>query len=121
MMRWNPSVSSRSASTVVVSGFAFTAASAIGESSRLIRSIEIIGKSRHVVGQAERVVTHEFFRAIGYARFQSFDDVHVVADRPGGTILLADGLAPDHAHMGEQVLGQVDQHAILAHADDRLV
>jgi len=53
--------------------------------------------------------------------FESFDDVHVVADRAVGAILLADGLAPDHAHMGEQVFRQIDQHAVAAHADDGLV
>src|ERR1035437_5093183 len=121
MMRGKPSVSSRSASTVVVSAFAFTAASAIGESFRLIRSIEIIGKARHVISQAERVVAYQFFRAIGGARFQSLDDVDVVADRTVGAILLADGLAADHAHVGEQILGEVDQHGVAAEPDDGLM
>src|SRR5712671_6475964 len=45
----------------------------------------------------------------------------MVADRAVGAVLLADGLAPDHAHVGEQILGERDQHAVAAHADDGLM
>jgi len=67
------------------------------------------------------VVTHQFFSAIGRAGFKCFDDVHVVADRAIGAILLADGRAADHAHMREQILGEVDQHVVAAEPDDGLV
>src|SRR5664279_6238949 len=94
MMRLKPSVSSRSASGAVVAGFfSCIAASAMGILPKVLLSglsVQIVGKARHVVGEAERVVAHQFIGAIGGARFQSFDDVDVVADRTVGAILLAD-------------------------------
>ena len=42
--------------------------------------IEIIGVPRDMLGEAERVTTYQFLRAIGIARSQGFDDVYVIAD-----------------------------------------
>src|SRR5215813_973249 len=67
------------------------------------------------------MVAHQRLGARSSALLQRLDDMQVVADRTIGAILLADRLHPDHAHMGEQVLGEPDQHAIAAHADDGLV
>ena len=79
-------------------------------------SVQIVGISCHVLGKAERMVTHQFFGAIGVARFQRFDDVHVIADRAIGAVLLDDGLAADHAHVREKVFGEIDQHIVVGSA-----
>ena len=63
-----------------------------------------------MLGKAERVIAHEVRGALGVARFQRLDDVHVIADRPLDAVFLANGLSSDHPHVGEQVLGQLDQH-----------
>ena len=57
-----------------------------------------------VLGKAERMVAHERLGAFPIARLQRLDDRHMVADLAGGAILLANRLAPDHAHVGEQIL-----------------
>src|SRR5215471_18879809 len=124
MTRWKPSVSSRSASCAAVSaGLGFTAASAMGNPpSKLFSvSVQIIGVFLDVLGQPECVVAHEVLGALGVARLERLDDAQMVADRAVGAVLLADGLAPDHPHMGEQVLRERDEHAVAAHADDGLV
>src|SRR4029079_5217188 len=136
IMRWKPSVSSCSASAA---GCALTAASAIESlpqnSFRLrmffsknrfplfrnMRLIKIRGMARDVIGKAEGVRAHELFGTLGCACFKSLDDIQVVANRTVGAILFADGLAADHAHVGEQILCQIDEHGVAAHADDRLV
>src|SRR6266566_3689711 len=124
MTRWKPSVSSRSASCAAVSaGLGFTAASAMGNPpSKLFSvSVQIVGVFLDVLGQAEGVVAHEVLGALGVARLERLDDAQMIADRAVGAVLLADGPAPDHPHMGEQVLRERDQHAVAAHADDGLV
>src|SRR5258708_13670463 len=130
MTRWKPSVSSCSASAAfVVSRFSFTTASAMGVSLKMVVScvqsnsclVQVVRVFRDMVGQAERVGAHQVLRTRGIARFERLDDVHVVADRAIRAILLADGLAADHAHMGEQVLRQIDEHAVAAHPDDGLM
>src|ERR1700674_846367 len=98
MTRWKPSVSSRSGS-VAVSGLAvLTAASAMGRLPRFYAScsIEMIGVAGDVLGEAERVIAHQILVALGVARLDRLDDVHMVADRPIGTVFLADRLAADH-------------------------
>src|SRR5579859_6071954 len=121
--RWNPSVSSRSTSGVVALMLC-TAASAMGALPEPLLpsfcpfpSIQIVGVFGDVLGEAERVIAHQGLGAQRVARFQRFDDVHVVADRAVGAILLADGLAADHPHMGEQVLGQMDQRVVAAQSN----
>src|SRR5690242_1395613 len=79
-----------------------------------IRSVQIIGKARHMVGEAERVVTDQILGAVGGARLDRLDDRHVILDRTVGAVLLADRRAADHAHVREQVGSQVDQHLVLA-------
>ena len=74
-----------------------------------------------MLGEPERVIAHQRLGAHRVARFERFDDVHVIADRTIGAVLLADGFAPDHAHMGEQVFRQMDERRVAAHADDGLV
>src|SRR5262245_34047385 len=105
MMRWKPSVSSRSSSAA---GFCLTAASAMGvlPGFLALRSVQIISVTLDVLGKAERVRANELLGARGVARLESLDDVHVVADRAVGAVLLADRLPPDHPHMREQVLGE---------------
>src|SRR3984893_17368187 len=132
MMRLKPSVSSRS-SSAAPAGFSFTAASAMslslvsrhcrprpGNPPSLRRSmdarfkpahddcllVQIIRVFLHVLGEAERVVAYEILGALGVARFERLDDVDMIADRAVDAILLADGLAADHAHVGEQVCRQ---------------
>src|SRR5215510_10285718 len=131
MMRWNPSVISRSASP---EGFSCTAASDIvfsrgslrrASCSRAVvrswRSVQVVGVFRHMLGKAERMRAYQLLGAGGVTRLQRLDDVHVVVDRAVGTVLLADRLHADHPHMGEQVLSERNQHAVAAHADDGLV
>src|ERR1700761_5586848 len=125
--RWNPSVSSRSASGELAL-ILCTAASAMGilpkgfaASLCPFPSIQIIGVFGHVFRKAERVIAHQPLGTWRVACFQRFNDMDVIADRAVGAILLADRLAADHPHMGEQVLGEVEQHAVAAHPDDRLV
>ena len=44
---------------------------------------------------------------LGVALLESVDEIHVIADGTVGAILLADGLAADHAHLGEEVFDQI--------------
>src|SRR6185312_10074050 len=125
--RWNPSVSSRSASGELALTVC-TAASAMGvlpepflPSLCPFPSIQIIGVLGDMLGKAERMIAHQGLGAQRVAPFQRFDDVHVIADRAVGPVLLADGLAADHPHMGEQVLGELDQRLVAAQSDDALV
>src|SRR5579864_5443359 len=85
--RWNPSVSSRSTSGVAALMLC-TAASAMAvlpepllPSLCPFPSIQIIGVFRYVFREAERVIAHQGLGAQRVARFQRFDDVHVIADR----------------------------------------
>src|SRR4051794_11479095 len=133
MMRLKPSVSSRSSSAAGFSLIAASAMSLslvsrsphtrslcsrplpVGEkpaaegrrvrgvNSSSLGSIQIIRVFSHMLGQAERVVADEILGTLGVARFERLDDVDVIADRAVHAVLLADGLAADHAHMGEQV------------------
>src|SRR5688572_22147019 len=111
MMRLKPSVSSCSAAA----GFSLTAASAMGGSLYSSQSIQIVGVFLDVLGEAERVIANQLLGARGVARFERLDDVHVIADRFLDPVLLGDGLAPDHPHVGEQVRGQRNEHAVAAH------
>ena len=43
--------------------------------------MRIIGVALDVLSKAERMTTYEFLGALGVARFEGFDDVHMVADR----------------------------------------
>src|ERR671920_392943 len=90
MTRLKPSVRSSVSSTVSLS-----AASAMS-SSRIPLSVQIIGVLGEVLG------------ALGVARLERLDDVHVVADRAVDAVVLADRGAADHAHVGEQVRRQPD-------------
>src|ERR1700752_345119 len=94
--RENPSVSSRSASGVLAL-MPCTAASAMGvlpdcflPSLCPFSSIQIVGVFGDVLGEAERVIAYQSFGAQRVARLQRFDDVHVIADRAVGAVLLAD-------------------------------
>src|SRR5579885_1897561 len=49
-----------------------------------IRSIQIIGETRYVVGEAERVVADKILGAVGGARLDRLDDRHVILDRAVG-------------------------------------
>src|SRR5262245_43563387 len=115
MMRWNPSVRS----SVSASGFLSAAASAMASSGE--NSVEIVDVLGDVLGQAERMLADDVLGALGVARLERLDDVHVISDRAVGAILLADRLAADHVHVGEQVLRQADQHGVAAELDDGLV
>src|SRR5689334_22778428 len=115
MTRLKPSVSS----SVSASGFLSAAVSAMASSRA--NSIEIVGVLGDVLGQAERVLAHQVLGTLGVARLEGLNDVHVIADRAVGAILLADRLAADHVHVGEQVLGQADQDRVAAQPDDGLV
>src|SRR5215216_6185371 len=122
MTRWKPSVSSCCASAAFAAGFSFTAASAMGILPEpFSKSIQIVRVFFNVLGEAERMIANEILGTLGVARFKGLDDIHMVADRSLDAVLLADGLAPDHAHVREQVLGERKQHAIAAQADDGLV
>src|SRR5438093_7732647 len=114
MMRWKPSVISRSASP---EGFSCTAASDIvlsliffglAHSSRALSidpdSVQVVSVFPHVLGKAERVCAYQLLGAGGVTRLQRLDDVHVIMDRAVGAVLLADRLHADHPHVGEQVL-----------------
>ena len=67
------------------------------------------------------MLAHQILGALGVACFKGVDDVHVIADRAFDPVVLADRAAADHAHMGEQVLRQPDQHLVAAELDDGLV
>src|SRR5215471_20042549 len=102
MMRWKPSVISRSASP---EGFNCTAASDIVLSrdpcvARLARalavpswfSVQVVGVFRHVLGEAEHMVAHQRRGARGVARLERLDDVQMIVDRAFGPVALADRL-----------------------------
>src|SRR6187551_41479 len=73
--------------------------------SSAVMSVQIIRVFRHVLGEAERMISDEILGARGVAGFERLDDVHVVADRFLDAVLLDDGLATDHPHVGEQIFG----------------
>src|SRR5258705_11699620 len=111
MMRWKPSVISRSASPA---GLRCTAASDIVLSRNFGRAfasrcqpipvlVQVVGVFCDVLGKAKRVRAHQLLGARGFARLQRLDDVHMIVNRAVGAILLADRLHTDHSHMGEQV------------------
>src|SRR6188474_245447 len=114
MIRLKPSVSSSSAS-----GFLSAAASAMVSSGK--GSVKIIGVLGDVLGEAERMLAHQVLGALGVARLDRLDDVHVIVDRAVDAVVLADRLAADHAHVGEQVLGELDQHLVARELDNGLV
>src|SRR5471032_3088665 len=99
MIRWKPSVRSCVSSAAAV----LRAASAISSS----RSIHIINVLGDVLGQAKRVLADQVLGALGVARFQGLDDVHVIVDRALDPVILSDRTAADHAHMGEQVFREL--------------
>ncbi len=74
-----------------------------------------------MLGQAERMLAHQVLGAFGVARLEGLDDVHVIADRAFDAVVLADRLAADHTHMGEEILRQPNQHLVAAELDQRLV
>src|SRR5690242_15479693 len=115
MMRLKPSVSS----SLSVSGFLSVAASAMAFSPE--KSVQIVDVLGDVLGEAERMLAHQILRALRLARLEGLDDGHVVVDRAVGAVVLADRLAADHAHVGEQVLGQLGQHLVARELDDGLV
>src|SRR5689334_4592882 len=84
-------------------------------------SVQIVGIAFDVLGKTERMVPHKFFRAARVARFQGFDNVHVVADRAIRPVLLDDRLAPDHAHVREEIFCEIDQNVVVAELDDALM
>src|ERR1700757_4612069 len=84
-------------------------------------SVQMIGVARDMLGKAERVLAHQGLGPLGLTPFEGLDDVRMVADRPIGAVVLADRLAADHPHVGEQILGEIDQHLVVAHLDDGLV
>src|SRR5579871_3585890 len=90
--RWKPSVSSLSPAGCVLSSVADIRLPPLG-------LVEIIGVLRHVLGQPQRVLASQLFRAIGIARFQRLDDVHVVVNRTMRAVLLTNGLPANHPHM----------------------
>src|SRR5215831_4295736 len=95
-------------SAVVLTGFAFVAASAMGillnRSFRVLVLVEIVGVPGDVIGEPERVVAYQRLRQFRISLFERVDDVHVIADRTIHAIVLADRLAADHPHVREQVL-----------------
>src|SRR6516162_3341705 len=88
MMRWKPSVSSRSVSAA---GFSCVAACAMTVPPRIsfvtFTSIEIVGVPSDMVGKSDRVLANQVLGARGVARLERLDDVHVVADRAGHAIV----------------------------------
>src|ERR1051326_4434360 len=96
MTRGKPSVNSRSVSAA---GFSWVAVWAMGLPSGLfaVPSVEIIGMPGDVFGEPKRMLAHQVLGALGVARLERLDDVHVVADRAGRTAVLADGLAAEDA------------------------
>src|SRR5579871_2335193 len=98
MMRLKPSVSS----SLSASAFLSVAASAMAFSPE--KSVQIVDVLGDVRGEAERMLAHQVLGPLGVARLDRLDDVHVIVDRAVGAVVLADRLAADHAHVGEQVL-----------------
>src|SRR5215207_3564142 len=115
MTRLKPSVRSWVSSTV-----SLNAASAMS-SSRIPLLVQIIGVLGDVLGEPERMLAHQVLGALGIARLERLDDVHVIADRAVDAVVLADRGAADHAHVGEQVRRKPDQRLVAAELDDALV
>ena len=84
-------------------------------------SVEIIGKFGDVIGKTERMIAHQGLGARGLARFERLNDMHVIADRAVGAVFLADRFSADHAHVGKEIFGQLDQDRVAAQLDDGLV
>src|SRR5580658_7221008 len=100
---------------------AFFCARALLRSAQTSSSVEIVHVFGDVLGKAERVIAHQNLGAAGVARFQRLDNLGVVADRAIGAIPFPDRLSPDHAHVGEQILGKIDKRRVAAHANESLM
>src|SRR3954447_4184451 len=115
-----------SAAGVVVAltwGISFSAPTgpALPEAGRLSLSIEVVDRVLDVVGQVQCVISDQALGEVAVPRLERFDEVHVVADRALGPVVLADGPAPYRADMHEQVLDELEDHRRLAELDDALV
>ena len=53
--------------------------------------------------EVERVLAHQRLDALGVARFERFDDAHVVFDRTRRAVALRDRHAPDRDEKGKVV------------------
>src|SRR3954471_19394748 len=133
--RWPPEISP--GSTALLSGkvvasaagvvVALTVEGLLGPVRRLVPaaygslSVQVVDRAFHMVGQVQCVVADEPLGELAVASLERLDDVHVIDDRALGPVVLADGPAPDRAHMHEQVLDQLKDHRRLAELDDALV
>src|SRR3954454_345136 len=133
--RWPPEISP--GSTALLSGkvvasaagvvVALTVEGLLGPVRRLVPaaygslSVQVVDRAFHMVGQFQCVAADEPLGELAVASLERLDDVHVVDDRALGPVVLADGPAPDRAHVHEQVLDQLEDHRRLRELDDALV
>jgi len=74
-----------------------------------------------VGGKAKRVVARALFGEFSIARFQRFDDPHMLGQRGRGAILAPDRQLPVAAHMQQDVVGHIDQNRRFRQRDQRLM
>src|SRR5204863_4652686 len=68
-----------------------------------------------------RVLADLFLGALGIARFDRFDDMRVILDRPAHPVAFRHGALADGAHMEEQPVGNVLEQPAAAKLENALV
>src|ERR1700688_2577503 len=73
------------------------------------RGSEVVVVCVDVRSQRERMVAHEPFRELDVARFERFDDLHVIDDRSLEAVILTDRAVADRPHVDQDAFGGAAQ------------
>ncbi len=83
------------------------------------RLIQEIAKAVDVRREVEGVLPGQLFRQLGVAPLQRFDDLEMIDDRTGGTVVLYDRRTANGAHMNEKIARRIDDGLRTAQGDYR--
>src|SRR5919106_5820677 len=121
--RWPPEIVSGSVSRAAGASACAAVLVAVTWSllPRASTSVQTSGGPLHVVGEIERVLTHEPLGQIGVAGLERLDDVHVVDDRALGAVVLPNHAAANRPHVHQQAGDQVGDHGRATELDDALM
>src|ERR1700688_4907025 len=85
------------------------------------RGSEVVVVRVDVRSQRERMVAHEPLRELDIARFERFDDLHVIDDRSLEAVVLTDRAVADRPHVDQDAFGGAAQRVAPGQLDDALV